>query len=197
MSCSKIFILSVLIVMSSCNSQNSRLKSPNFQAEFDSLKSTNETLVLKNDSLMNALNTIKKKYGLDKPVNNESDKLLLNFKLGLTKVKTGYIVSDYENLFLPAVTLEFKNLSQNDLEDDVTLDAYFINNNTGEQLSTDFNFFTDKHTVLMGGMSKQVTLNSKIGWSAIQKQDISVRLYINKQFFKLYKIENTEYFGRL
>jgi hypothetical protein len=183
--------------MSSCNSQNSRLKSPNFQAEFDSLKSTNETLVLKNDSLMNALNTIKKKYGLDKPVNNESDKLLLNFKLGLTKVKTGYIVSDYENLFLPAVTLEFKNLSQNDLEDDVTLDAYFINNNTGEQLSTDFNFFTDKHTVLMGGMSKQVTLNSKIGWSAIQKQDISVRLYINKQFFKLYKIENTEYFGRL
>lgn len=192
---SKTFFLLLLIVMCSCNSQNSELKTPNLQAELDSLKNNNKILTYKNDSLREALNKIKKEFGLDKQSTDESD-ILLKYKLALTRVKTGYFVSEYENLFLPAITLEFKNLSQNDSKDKVLLDAYFVDNKTGEQLSKDFNFLIDSYKILMGGLTKQVTLKSKIGWNAIQTQNISVRLYINNQFFKQYKIENTDYYGR-
>lgn len=193
---SKTLFIAVLLSMYSCNSQNSALKSPDLQAKFDSLQYENKILAQKNDSLTSVLSSFKKKNGLDKQINDESDKVLLKYKLALTRAKTGYFVSDYENLFLPAITLEFKNLSQDDSKDDVLLDVYFINNKTGEQFSTDYNFFIDSHKILMGGLTKQVTLKSKIGWNAIQTQNISVRLYINNQFFKQYKIENTEYHGR-
>jgi hypothetical protein len=190
---SKIILLAVLLVMLSCNSKNL----PDLKTKYDGLKREYFKELKINDSLIQVLNSLKKEYGLDKQVIDESEKLLSRYKLALTRVKTGYYVSEFENLFLPAITLEFRNLSQNDFQDNVVLDVYFINNKTGEQISTDYNFFANSSTVLMGGLTKQVTLKSKIGWNVIPKQDISVRLYINNQFFKLYKIENTEYFGRL
>lgn len=197
MSSSKTFMFVVLIIMSSCNSQNSGLKSSNLQDEFETLKTNYKKLVFKNDSLVNALNIIKKEYGLDRQVNDESDKILLKYKLELKRVKAGYLASDYENLFLPAITLEFKNLSQNDLSERITFHFAFINNTTGEQLYDNIQSFTGPYEVLIGGLTKKVTMKSIIGWSAIQKQNVSVRLYINDQFYKQYKIENTEYFERL
>lgn len=196
MSSSKTFMFAVMILMSSCNSQNSGLKSSNFQEEFDSLKKTNKTLVLKNDSLLKVLNSIKKEYGPDKQVTDESEKLLLAYKLQLTRDKTGYIASEYENLFLPAITLEFKNLTQNDISENITLDVYFINEITGEQISKDYSFFLDEHSKLMGGLTKQVTLKSSIGWSAVKNQKVSARLYLNDQFIRVFQIPPTEYLGR-
>jgi hypothetical protein len=49
----------------------------------------------------------------------------------------------------------------------------------------------------MGGLTKQVTLKSSIGWGAVKNQKISARLYINDQFFREFKIENIDHLGRL
>lgn len=194
---SKTLFLAVLIVIPSCNSQNSALKSPNLKAKFDSLQKEYIILAYKNDSLRKALNIIKKEFGLDKQVTDESDNLLSKYKLALTRVKTGYVVSNYETLFLPSITVEIKNLSQNDLRESITFKAIFIDNSNGEQLSNEIKWFCSSSSPFLGGLTSQFTLSSSIGWTAIINQNVSVRLYLNDELIKQYKVAKEEYFGRI
>jgi hypothetical protein len=188
-------LVTAIFAFPACNAMTQ--DSVRIKQRADSLEVENRSLRKENDSLIAIINHQNKEQSLNKPKAEENKELLINNKLQISRIKTGYIASVYENLFLPAITLEFKNVSQNDFNESIKLDVYFIDQNSGEQMSKAYNFFTDKHSIIMVGMTKQVTLQSSIGWSAIKDQKVQARLYINDKFYKAYKITNSEYFGRL
>jgi hypothetical protein len=184
---SKIVLLAVLIAITSCNPKNSEPKLSDLQEKYDSLEHEYNILVHKYDSLI-ILNPVKKN------LIDESDKVLSKYNITINRAKTGYILQ--EDLFLPSITIELKNLSQNDLKERVIFKAIFINNTTSEQLSDKIEWFCTESSPFLGGLTSQFTLSSSIGFRG-GRPNVSVRLYVNNEYINQYKIKDTEYFGRL
>ncbi len=162
----------------------------------DSLEKEILLIKMSKDSVMSELSLVKKAYGIGIAKNIDA-KLLSKYKLELSRAKTGYIHSNYDALFLPAITLEFRNISNLDLTDRIVIKFVFINNKKSEQLYESTVVYCEKYRPLVGGLVKQVAIRSGIGWMSVQNQNVSVRLYINDDFWKQYKIKNIEYLGRI
>jgi hypothetical protein len=102
-----------------------------------------------------------------------------------------------DGLFLPAITIEFKNNSSEDLNTQVELKYVFINKKTSEQIYENTRIFAASYLTLVGGLTKQITESSDMGWYALKDQEVSVRIYVNDTFWKEFSIENSTYEGRI
>jgi hypothetical protein len=127
-----------------------------------------------------------------------SQGLILNDKIQVVTVKTGFDpYHNTDNLWLPAITLMFKNISKGDINDFIKVRAVFIDNSSGEQLAEDYEYLCTSSRPLISGTKKQITLQSSVGWYAVQNQNVSVKISIEDDPFKTYKIKNTEFRGRI
>jgi hypothetical protein len=190
-----VFLLSIILANSSCNSDNNRMNSTQLREKLDSLQEAKDKLEHKYDSLTKIIDITKNENKPSISLTEEENRVLSKFGLTLTKIKTGYIAPEFDQSFYPAVTVELKNISSNDITESNTFSFAFINNKTGEQLYTNIKIFTSDNDILVFGLKKKVTMQSFIGWGAIKNQDISVRLYLNNQFLLQCKIDNREYDG--
>jgi FtsZ-binding cell division protein ZapB len=207
-----LILIGTIFLLSSCNmdsfdiGKNSetidslRIENAALKAKNDSLKAElayvaklNQKIYKERETVKEELNSLKKKYNIR---SSEGDPLG-NYNLKLTRAKTGYVYSNYDALFLPAITLEFKNTANIDLTQRVYLKYIFINKATGEQLYEGTKEYSDSYNPVAGGLVKQITKRSEVGWSAIRNQKVSVRVYVRDQFWKEFNIENETYEGRI
>ena len=154
----------------------------------------NENIYQEREAALKELNALKKKYKIG---SSSSSNPLAKYNLELTRSKTGYVYSTPDALFLPAITLEFRNKTNVDLNERVYFKYLFVNKKTGEQLHESMETFCDSYSSLAGGLVKQITERSEVGWYAIRDQDVSVRVYIRDVFWKEFQIETSTYQGRI
>ena len=154
----------------------------------------NENIYQEREAALKELNALKKKYKIG---SSSSSNPLAKYNLELTRSKTGYVYSTPDALFLPAITLEFRNKTNVDLTDRVYFKYIFINKKTGEQLHESSETLTNSYSPLAGGLVKQITKRSEVGWYAVKGQEVSVRVYIRDTFWKEFKIETDSYEGRI
>lgn len=201
-----ILFLIVTLFLSSCklaspeNAKNLSVIIDSLISENDSLRAElayvaqlNEKIYQEREAVKEELNSLKKRYN----IRTSDEDPLGKYNLTLTRSKTGYVYSNFNALFLPAITLEFKNTANIDLTERVFFKYIFINKVTGEQLYEGTETLSDSYKPLAGGLVKQITKRSEVGWSAIRDQKVSVRLYVRDQFWKEFSIENDTYEGRI
>lgn len=164
----------LLIIAGICSCQNTSVRKLEDQVQ----KLTKQNSQLKKENII-----LKRKLNINSPSKEEKEGVYI------CKVKTGFIASD---VFCPAVILTFKNNSSRDLTEHTSITATFIDNNKKEQISDDLEFLASASERFIAGCKKQITLKSSVGWYALRKQSVTVRIYINQKFYKAYKIKTRE-----
>jgi hypothetical protein len=102
-----------------------------------------------------------------------------------------------DGLWLPAIAIMFKNVSNEDISEIVEVKAIFINNTTAEQISEASTLLSASSKPFLTGTKKQITLQSSVGWTAVQDQNVSVKIMIENRKYKSFKISNQEFNGRI
>ena len=204
----KISILFVLILMlfASCSNPADKKRIKELEEENALLDSIKNELLNENKTLKEELSKFEKEKAAAIEAEKErieklrkvSQGLILNDKVQIVTAQTGFDpYHNTDNLWLPAITLMFKNISNDDITDFIEIRAVFIDNSSGEQLSEDFDFLCTNSRPLVSGTKKQITLESSVGWYFVKNQNVSVKISINKEPFKTYKIINREFRGRI
>lgn len=186
------FYLSLILLFGFCSNPNDKAKIKELSNKVAKLDSINNILLYEKEHKADI-----EKQRLDS-LKKMSQGLVLNGRIQVVNFATGFD-PDHNNdgLWLPCVTLMFKNVSNDDLISFIKVRAVFINNTTSEQISEDYEFLCTDSRPFLSATKKQITLESKIGWYAIQNQDVSVRISIEKEQFKTYKIANQYFSGRI
>jgi len=158
-----------------------------------------EEQIEKNDTRKNKIALVKQKHLEEEQKLLEEKKEILS-SIEVIKVMTGFdpYYSQQQGLWLPTITLMFKNTSSSEISDYIKVKAIFIDNSSGEQISDRSRYICTGTESILGGMKKQIPLRSKTGWyNGIGSKNISVKVYIEDDFFKSYKIKNEEFGGRI
>lgn len=175
------------ITISSCKS--------NFKPQ--DVKKTPEykKLLAENDSLKKILEPITNQN------HNESTKsntVINNGKISIVKIETGYDpYHNTSNLWLPCIAIKFKNISNQDINDDIKITTIFIDNTEGEQIGSDFNYLSTNSEIFISGTTKQLTFSCYTGWYAIQNQDVKAKIYVNDKHIETLNIINREFDGMI
>lgn len=177
------------------NDEIAYLKAVNdsLKAELAYVAELNENIYQEREAVKQELSSLKKKYN----IRSQDGDPLTPLNLSMTRSKTGYLWMNSDGLFLPAITIEFKNTSSEDLNTQVVLKYVFINKKTSEQIYENTRIFASSYETLVGGLTKQITESSDMGWYALKDQEVSVRIYINDTFWKEFSIETSTYEGRI
>jgi hypothetical protein len=143
-------------------------------------------LVIENDSLKKELaKSIPKQK--KEVVNNESDSLIK--KIVIVKIATGYDPKLVSSNFSPCVSIKFKNLSNNDIKENVKVTAIFIDNDKGEQFGTKTKYFISPSEPLLSNMTKHVGLICPVGMTCCMDNfNISVKVYVNDNLIQTLKV---------
>lgn len=152
-------------------------------------------LLVENDSLKKILEPFVKEQQKAKA---NSNGLAYDGQISIDKIETGF--DPYHNssdLWLPCVAIKFKNISNRDINDYVKVTAIFIDNSNAEQIGTEFIFLATPDKLLLSGTTKQITLSSSIGWSAVQNQSVTAKIYVNNELIKTLNIEKREFDGMI
>lgn len=206
MKTSNILIFVVLCTVISCTNPADKKKIKKLETKVAVLNSLTSELLAENDMLKENLSEYEnEKAGAIKAEKERLEKLkkasqglILDDKIQVVTVKTGFDpYHNTDNLWLPAITLMFKNISKGDINDFIEVRAVFINNTSGEQLAEDYEYLCTNSRPLITGTKKQITLQSSVGWYAVQNQNVSVKISIEDDPFKTYKIKNREFRGRI
>lgn len=202
----RILFIALLTILISCSSPSDKQKILDLKEKVAVLDSIKLELISENENLKRNLliyedekarETKEEKARLEK-LKKVSQGLVLDDKVQVVTVKTGYDpYHNMDNLFLPAITLMFKNISNSDISDYIKVRAVFINNTSGEQIAEDYEYLCTNSAPLIAGIKKQITLQSSVGWYALRNQNVSVKISIEDDPFKTYKIKNREYRGRI
>ena len=124
--------------------------------------------------------------------------LISNGRISIEQIETGF--DPYHNsssLWLPCVTLKFKNISNNDINDYVEVKAIFIDNAKVEQIGSEFHYLASPEELFLNGTTKQLSLSCSFGWSAVQNQSVTAKVYVNDELIKTLNIEKREFDGRI
>lgn len=189
----------LFLIFTFCSSPEDKKKIIKLTEEVESLIAENEELreYLKEFEAEKAQAIESEKQRLEK-LRKTSQGLAYNDKIQVITVMTGFDpYHNRDNLWLPTIALMFKNISNANITDYVEVRAVFINNSNGEQLAEDFEYLCTGTRPFSKDTKKQISLNSSIGWYAVQSQNISVKISIDKSPFKTYKIKNREFSGRI
>ena len=202
----KYVLLLLVIILVGCSSPEDKKKIKELEVEVLQLDSLKNELISENEELKERVMSFenieaeaneKEKIRLDK-LRQSSQGLVLDGKVQVVTVKTGF--DPYHNssdLFLPAISLMFKNISKTDINDFIKVRAVFIDNSNGEQIGEDYTYLSTSSKPFSVGTKKQITLKSSVGGSFVQKQNVSVKISIEDDAFKSFKIKNREYRGRI
>ncbi|MDD3773116.1 MAG: hypothetical protein PHC38_10745, partial [Weeksellaceae bacterium] len=128
---------------------------------------------------------------------NQSQGLLYNGSIKVVTTKTGFDPYNNDKLWLPCITLMFENVSNNTIDEMIEIKAIFIDNSKKEQLSEDYQLLTTSSRPFISQTKKQITLKSNVGWYFVDKQDVSVHIFVDNVKYKTYKIKNEEFSGRI
>jgi hypothetical protein len=188
-----------LIALISCNdistleNENEKLKKQltEIKLENDSLVDIIRGLLILNEELEN-----KKQVEITKQ-KNQTQGLLYNGSIKVVTTKTGYDPYNNDKLWLPSITLMFENVSNNTIDDMIEIKAIFIDNSKKEQLSEDYQLLTTSSRPFISQTKKQITLKSNVGWYFVDKQDVSVHIFVDNVKYKTFKIKNEEFTGRI
>lgn len=123
----------------------------------------------------------------------------LEQQISIVKVVTGFDPNNSDNLWLPCLVIEFKNISSADIRSDIKVSAIFVDNNKDEQMSSDFQFLSSDFgsDLFLSGTKKQIKLNCTIGWYALQNQNVSAKIYLNDSLVRTVKIDDQEFDGMI
>lgn len=202
----RILPLVLIFAVSSCTNPSDRKKINELESKVAKLDSLKNELLVENEMLKENLlqyesaeaekNRIEKER-LEK-LRKASQGLVLDDKVQVITVKTGFDpYHNYDNLWLPSIAIMFQNISESDIDDFIEVRAVFINNTTGEQLAEDNTYLCSSSGPFISGTKKQIRLQSSVGWYAVQNQNVSVKISIEDDAFKTYKIKNEEFDGRI
>lgn len=147
-----------------------------------------------NDSLRKVLAPYDKQR--EENISNSSG-LILNGKISIQAIETGYVASYYGGIFCPTVSMKFLNIAGSDLKETIKIKGIFIDNKTGEQLDDDYAYVINYGDIFLSGANKQIKIECSVGWYIIGNQDVSVKLYVNDKILQTMKIKNEEYYGRI
>jgi hypothetical protein len=168
-------------------------------------RETITTLQIENDSLKNLLtkyqehdlqNKQKNKDAFDKEKKNSLG-LVLNDQIKVVKMDSGFDPYNDDHLWLPEVTIMFKNITDKNIKALVEVKAIFINNTSGEQLGEAMDYLCSDSRPFIKGTQKQISLKSSVGWTAGVSHNVSVIIYVGDDEFKTVKIKNKEFSGRI
>lgn len=151
-------------------------------------------LITENDSLRKALEPYDKQR---EEIISNSKGLILNGKISIQSIETGFYVSYSGGIFRPTIAMKFVNISGRDIKESVQIKGIFIDNKTGEQLDDDSAYLISYGDLFINGANKQIKLECSLGWYFLSDQDVSVRLYINDNILQTMKIKNEEFYGRI
>jgi len=151
-------------------------------------------LIAENDSLRKALEPYDKQR---EEIISNSKGLILNGKISIQSIETGFYVSYSGGIFRPIIAMKFVNISGRDIKESVQIKGIFIDNKTGEQLDDDSAYLISYGDLFINGANKQIKLECSLGWNFLSEQDVSVRLYINDNILQTMKIKNEEFYGRI
>jgi len=173
----------------SCSNQKGSVDS--LRAENDSLR--NLLLVYQQKELQEKQNA-KEAFEKEK---KSSEGIILNGQIKVVKTASGFNPYNSDNLWLPEITIMFKNISGSNIKDLIQVKGIFINNSTGEQISEATDFLCSSSGPFIKGTQKQISLKSSVGWTAGVNHNVSVIIYIEDEEFKTIKIKNREFTGRI
>lgn len=159
------------------------------------IKETHEyrQLLAENDSLKKLLKPIIEQQQEDEA---NSLGLIMNGKISIVQIETGYDpYHNNSNLWLPCVTIKFKNISNQNITDFKQITAVFIDNSKGEQIGSSTEYLSAKPSVFVSGTSKQINFYSSTGWYAIPDHDIIAKIFIGEELITTYNIEKKEFDG--
>ncbi len=201
-----VMYVAILLFAVSCTNSADKKKIKELETENAILDSIKTELLTENEMLKENLSKYENEKAKEVRVEKErleklkkaSQGLILNDKVQVVTIKTGFDpYHNKDNLWLPAITLMFKNISKGDINEFIKVRAVFINNSSGEQLAEDYEYLCTGSRPLVSGVKKQITLQSSVGWYAVQNQNASVKISIEDDAFKTYKIKNREFRGRI
>jgi len=202
----RILPLVLIFAVSACTNPSDRKKIDELESKVAQLDSLKNELLAENEMLKENLlqyeseqaekNRIEKER-LEK-LRKTSQGLILNDKVQVVTVKTGFDpYHNYDNLWLPTIAIMFQNISERDIIDFIKVRAVFIDNKTGEQIAEDHLYLCTSSRPFVSGTKKQISLKSSVGWYAVKNQNVSVKISIEDDAFKTYKVKNAEFDGRI
>lgn len=183
----KILILPIIILMmSSCTDQE---RFEFLERENVDLLKENSVLISENDSLYRVLNYLFQN-NLIKELPKQTG--ILNGRIEIVNIETGFDPYNIDRIWLPCVTISFKNTSDNDIDELVSSKAVFIDNKTGEQIGSG-NGVISGSIPLVSGAIKRVVLKSDVGWGALfEDLNVSAHIYVKGERVRTIRIENVE-----
>lgn len=184
----KLFFACTLTFYSCQNSQSPKEQNIQETPEYKKLSA-------ENDSLKKVLGTFMKEQ---QKIKASSKGLAYNGQISIVKIETGFDpYHNSSNLWLPCVTIKFKNISNEDIKDFVNVTAIFIDNAKEEQIGTDYVYLATSSRLLLSGTTKQISLSSSIGWYTLQNQSVTVKIYVNDDLVKTLSVERKEFDGMI
>jgi len=114
-------------------------------------------------------------------------------KIDLEKVNTGYYTGG--GIWAPCVVLTFKNISDEDITNQVGVEVVFFDETEKEQLSAKTKYLVGvvTNTRLATGNSRKIDFSSELGWNKIpDNKKISAKIYVDKALVKTVPINDFE-----
>lgn len=176
----------------------------------NSTQSNDESLTKQNDSLKKVLDSIsklksvetiniqdgtgsEKSSGVSQKPNKENtttQNIYYDGKIELVSCNSGY---RHIGMFVPTVSLQFKNISQDDIIKYVGVNVVYIDNKKDEQIGSIQRHLCGWTTKLFAAGTK-MTLNfdNTKGWNSLNDQDVTAKIYFGDDLIKTIKVENSE-----
>lgn len=111
-------------------------------------------------------------------------------KIQVSTVSTGFKAT---TLWMPAIEVKVKNISNQDLQEYIKLKAVFIDTDNNEQLGVKVRYISTSSEMFVNGTVKKELLMPGKGFrGSFIKLNLSVKLYLEDHFIKTYKIVNKE-----
>lgn len=182
----------IVALMMSC-SPNNELQEQ-LSAENESLKIENQNL---KQEIANLRETLRPYLEQQEKEKKNSKGLIYNDQISMTKIETGFNPYNSQGLWLPTVSIMFKNISSRDITKHIKITVIFINNLKGEQIDTDFQYLITPSKIFISGTTQQLSFKSSVGWYLIKDQDVTARIYVDDELVQTVKVANREFTGMI
>ena len=112
-------------------------------------------------------------------------------KISLEDIFSGYYTG--HGIWAPSVVLKFKNISNQDIIDLISVEVVFLDEDTQEQLSAETKYLTGSSLRLAAGNSKKLHFASNLGWEIIPfGKKVVAKIYVEKTFINTVDINEYE-----
>lgn len=182
----------ILASISSCSPNNDQQEQ--LSAENESLKIENQNL---KQEIVALRETLKPYLEQQEKEKKDSKGLIYNDQISITKIETGYNPYNSQRLWLPTVSIMFKNISNRDITKSLKITVIFIDNLKGEQIDTDYQYLISSSKIFISGTTQQLSFRSSAGWYWTKGLDVTARIYVDDELVQTIKVINREFTGTI